>query len=273
MRIAASMSRTNGEMIKYLQGGLAHKQKAIGERLRFAFDFLNSADLAVALDAYREFAKADYKDYMSMAKSLPPDTIAGWINNPKTAPYRLGLYASLLGHCGKTEHAKLLRTKIDEAIKNKNSSSMDGLLAGYIMLNSKEAWGFVQELLRDGKQDFLVSYTCVRTAAFLREQRPDLVPAKDLTSAILLVLENPDMADLGIEYLRKAKIWETTAQVLELHGKKAPGKNFDNELIRRSILRFALSSPDPRAAAFVKQMRTRDAEYVSLQEELLRLEP
>jgi hypothetical protein len=31
-----------------------------------------------------------------------------------------------------------------------------------------------------------------------------------------------------------------TAQILELYGKKSPGKNFDNDLVKRNILRFAL---------------------------------
>ena len=165
----------NSELIKYIQGAIACKEKAIGERLRYAFDFLNSSDREVAMDAYREFAIADYKDYMTMAKTLPGDKIAGWLKDPATPPFRYGLYSSLLGHCGTAEHAKLLRSKIEDSIKNK-SSDFDGLLAGYVMLQPKEAWDFVRSVLRDGKEDFLVRYACVRTASFLREQRPDLVP-------------------------------------------------------------------------------------------------
>ena len=259
------------DVIKYFQGAVALKDKSVSDRLRYCFDYLNSSDLDVSTDAYREFAIADYKDYKTLAKSLPADKIAGWLKDSRTPPFRYGLYSSLLGHCGTAEHAKLLRTMIGDAIKNK-SSDIDGLLAGYVMLQPKEAWAYVQSLLRDGKEDFLVRFSCVRVAGFLRDQRPDLVPAKDLTSAVATVLDYPDMADIGIDFLRKAKAWDRTDQILNLCGKKSPGKDYDNDFIKRAILRFALLSPEPRAAAFVKEMRGRNAEFVNNTEELLKLE-
>lgn len=100
----------DSDLVKYLKGAVSLKEKAPADRLRYCFDFLNSAEFDVAIDAYREFAKADYKDYKDMAKLLPAKTLAGWLNDPKTPPYRYGLYASLLGHCGNEEDGKLLRT-------------------------------------------------------------------------------------------------------------------------------------------------------------------
>src|SRR5581483_8999460 len=105
---------SDSELVRYLQGAVKLKDSPAPERLRYCFDFLNSAEIDVALDAYREFAKADYKEYMGIARKLPPETIAGWLKDPKTPPYRYGLYASLLGHCGKPEHAQLLRSMIDD---------------------------------------------------------------------------------------------------------------------------------------------------------------
>lgn len=261
----------DGDMIKYFRGAVAKAERPIGERLRFAFDYLNSSDLNVATDAFREFAIADYKDYMTMAKELPPDRIAGWLTDPKTQPYRYGLYGSLLGHCGTPEHARMLRKKIEDCIKAK-TTDIDGLLAGYVMISPREAWSYVQELLRDSDGDFLVRYACVRTATFLRDQRADLVGKKDLIEAVKLVLETPDMADIGIEFLRKSEAWDCTAQVLGLCGKKLPGKDFDNDFIKRAILRFALRCPDERARVFVQDMRSRNPEFVSITEELLKLE-
>ena len=50
---------------------MALSKAPLGERLRLCFDFLNSTDLEVSMDAYREFARADYNDYKGMAKALP----------------------------------------------------------------------------------------------------------------------------------------------------------------------------------------------------------
>src|SRR6266850_7470325 len=140
--------QADGEMVKYLSGGLTLKDKSPGDKLRYCFDFLNSPEFAVALDAYREFARADYKEYKDMAKKLDPKVLAAWLEDPKTPPYRYGLYASLLGHCGTAEHAKLLRKMIDDPEKSKGSG-IDGMLASYIMLEPKEAWAYLTEEILD----------------------------------------------------------------------------------------------------------------------------
>ena len=76
------------------------------------------------IDAYREFAQAPYDDYKDMASALPADTIVGWLESPKTAPYRYGLYASLLGHAGGKQpekYGKVLKGMIDDPEKRKGS--------------------------------------------------------------------------------------------------------------------------------------------------------
>jgi len=126
----------DSDMVKYIQGALAAKDKNIGERLRYCFDYLQSPELEVSLDAYREFARASYDEYRGMAKALPAEKIAGWLSDPKTPPYRYGLYASLLGHCGNLEHAKLLHKMLTDG--RRQSSGVDGIMAGYVMLLHKE---------------------------------------------------------------------------------------------------------------------------------------
>ncbi len=255
------------EMVKYLKGAVGMKDKAPPERLRYYFDFLNSGDFEVGIDAYREYAKADYKDYKEMAKTLPVDTLAAWLRDPKTPAFRYGLYASLLGHCGKDEHAKLLRAMIDDPEKRKGSG-IDGILAAYVMLQPKEAWAYLDDLLKDSKQDFLMRYAGLRTLRFLWDQRPDLISKGDLVQGMALVLKQSDMADFAIEDLRKWKRWEMTEPILDLFGKKT----HDIPVVRRAILRYALQCPAPRAVAFVREQRKRDADWVKDTEELLKFE-
>lgn len=256
-----------GEMVQYLEGAVKLEKSPAPERLRYCFDYLNSADFDVAMDAYREFAKADYKEYQGMAKKLPPDVIAGWLKDPKTPPYRYGLYASLLGHCGGPEHAKLLRSMIDDPEKRKGSG-VDGLLAAYVMLQPKEGWVYLQDMLKNEKQEFMFRYACLRTLRFLWDQRNDLVPQKELVGGMALVLDQPDMADFGIEDLRRWQRWEMTDQVIGLFGQKT----HNIPVVKRAVLRFALASPDPKARDFVQRQRERDLDWVRDTEELLKLE-
>src|SRR5262249_7263558 len=67
-----------------------------------------------------------------------------------------------------------------------------------------------------------------------------------------------DLADLAIEDLRRWQLWDLTDDVLAQYGKKS----HDAPLMRRAIIRYALSCPKPQAAAFIIQRRRDDAEAV-----------
>lgn len=258
----------NSSLTKYLKGALALQDKKPGERLRYFFDYLNSPELEIALDSYREFAKADYKDYRDMAKTLPSATIVSWINDPKTPVYRLGLFSSLLGHCGGPEEGKLLRKAIDDPEKRKGSG-VDGMMAGLVMIDGKDGWDFLSARMLDPKQDFQFRYSVFRTAKFLWNDRPDVVPKESLVKSLGGLVQVRDMSDFAIDELRRWKQWQYTQPILDLWGQKG----FELNVIRRAITRFAMRSPEPAAQTFLADLRKRDPEWVQDVEDLLKLEP
>ena len=265
----------DSEMLRYIDGMVKVKAKTQGERLRYAFDFLNSPESDVSTDAYREFARSDYADYKEMAKTLPADKLAGWLKDPKTPAYRYSLYASLLGHCGKVEHAKQLRAMMDEMFADKTKGSgMHGLLAGYIMLEPEKGWNYVKNLVKDEDKYFLARYTGLQTMRFMYESRPDLrdkdatAARKEIIQGVLGAMTVNDIADFAVEDLRKWKRWECCDQVLGMFGQK----NFNTSTIRKSILRYALQCPNDAAKKFVEQQRAREPEWVADTKELLELE-
>jgi len=255
-----------GDLVQYLKGAAALKDAPPAQRLRFCFDFLNSRDSEASVDAFVEFSNAQFADYKEMAKKLPAEKLASWLRDPKTPPDRFGLYASLLGQCGKPEHGRLLRELIDDPDKNKYG--LDGVLFGYVSLQPEAGWKQITGLLKDGKQEFMVRYAALRAVRSLSERRPDVVPKKDLVDALALLLDHSDMADFAIEDLRKWKRWEMTDRILALFGQKS----HEAKVIKRAILRFALASPLTSAADFVQAQRSRDPEWVRDSEEFLRLE-
>jgi hypothetical protein len=259
--------QADSDMVKYLKGALAVKDKDISTRLGFYFDYLDNRELEISNDAYKEFGNADYKDYRDLAKKLPPDKIAKWLEDPNTPAYRYGLYASMLGHCGTDKHAQLLRKMLDDPQK-RNGSGVDGILAGYAMLNPKEGWAYIQGLLKDSSKEFMLRYAALRAARFFWDSRPDVIEKKGLVDGVCDLLDQNDIADLAIEDLRKWGRWEVCERVLNLQEKKS----HDIPIIRRAILRYALSCPDPKAAAFVQACRKHDPEMVKDTEELLKLE-
>jgi hypothetical protein len=254
------------QIVEYLTKSIKLQDAPVGERLKVCVKYLTSPDYDVSMDAYREFAKADYKDYAGMAKTLDPEEIAGWLRDPKTPAYRYGLYGSLLGHCGKKEHGELLRQMIDDP--KKVGSGIDGLMAGYLLIARDKGLDYLKSVLGDERQSFDMRYAALRTVRFFSDQGPDVFAKKDLSGTAALALKHFDMADLAIEDLRRWQCWDVCGKVLPLFN----DKNYDLTVIRRAILRYALQCPSAEAQAFVKQQRQRDAEWVRDVEEILNLD-
>jgi len=261
-----------GELVEYLDGAIKLKGANVSKRLAYSFKFLNSKELEVSMDAFREFANANYSDYKDIAADFDAEKLVEWLNDPETPPYRYGLYASLLGHCGKVEHLGVLKNMLADP-KKRDSSGIDGVFAGYVFLlhkhhKDKDALNYLRGTLGDGEQDFMMRWTALKTLRFVRENRPDILAKKDITDAVALGMKHKDMADFAVEDLRKWQCWEMTPQVLDLFKKPSHKAN----VIRRSILRFALQAPTAEAQAFVAEQRKVNPKWVEETEELLKLE-
>ena len=263
----------DGEMLKYLEKITALKGQPQTVRLRNAFDFLTSPEIEVAMDAYREFARADYRDEREMAKKLDPNILAGWLKDKKTPAYKYGLYATLLGHCGNAKHAEFVMEMINDPEKRKNSG-LHGFMMSYCLLEPQKGWTFIKKLITSADEPFLVRYSGLQTVRFLYEVQTDVVnkdetaARKEIVQGVVGVLKVVDMCDFAIEDLRKWKRWECCDQVIGLFGQK----EFNRPIIHKSILRYALQCPTDAARRFVKEQRARDKEWVDETEDLLQLE-
>jgi len=260
--------KKGSDMPAYLKGALELKDAKMDRKLKFFFKYLDNDDAEISNDAYKFFANTDYRDYRETFKSLPREKVVKWLESDKTPSFRYGLYASMLGHCGKPEDAKVLRGMLEHPEK-KATSGVDGILAGYVMLQPKEGWEYVRGILKDPSKEFLMRYAALRTVRFLWEYRPDLVDKKRLAAGVAQLLDQSDIADLAVEDLRKWGVWNLADRVLELQKSEA----YKTPIVRRAVLRFALSCPaNKAAAAYVEEQRQKDPTAVRDAEELLKLE-
>jgi hypothetical protein len=253
-------------VVDYLRGAAALDPKDTSAALLYFFRYLDHADPDVAADAYLEFAKANDQQVGQVAKRLDPDKLYRLINDPQTQANRLGLYAFLLGGCGKDKEADLLRTMLDKP-SQKQLAAFDGILAGYIQLKPREGWELALNMIKDPKRPFLERYAVVQALRFYRGWKGDEIKP-EILRCFTLALPQGDLADLPIEDLRRWQWWELTNSVLALYGRethKAP-------LMRRAIIRYALSCPRQEALDFVKKARQDDPATVKDVEESLQFE-
>jgi hypothetical protein len=260
--------KADSKLPDYLKGAIDVKNKDSLTRLRYFFDYLESPDLVISSDAYVEFGYADYKDVRPLAEKLPADTLLKWLKDPNTRASRFGLYGLMIGHCGKPENAADLR-KLLEDPDRAYSSGLDGMFAGYTLLDPKAGWEYILAFVKDPKKDFAARYAALKTVRFFWEYRPDVVTHAQSLDAIRLLLAQADIADLPVEDLRKWGVWELTDEVLALAGKESHNVI---PIVNRAILKFALSAAphNKNAVAFVEAARAKDAKKVEFLEELIR---
>jgi hypothetical protein len=254
--------------VDYLNGLTKPDGKDRRKLLRYCADYLEHKDPTIAADAFLEFMKSPDKDIGDVAKHLSPKTLRGWLLDEKTTKDRLRLYGYLLGNCGGDEDARLLRGLVERFMKEENPPQVDGLLTGYTLLRPREGWEYVRALMKDSKPPFLIRFACIRSARFFHNTRPDVVSEKDILALMSLALDQPDMADIPIEDLRRWRCWTLTERILALDGKK----DYEGPLMERTVARYALACPLPEANRFIEDLRRKNPDLYRDTVELLELE-
>jgi hypothetical protein len=284
------------ELVDYLVGSVDVMKAPPAKRLGFYFGYLDHKDLNISGDAYKEFAAAPYKDVLAAANQFDAQRLVRWLTKDKDTPsYRIGLYGLLLGVCGKSEHAKMLRELVEDS-QLRPLTGVDGLLGGLCVLDRKFGPDYVVALLNDAKQDFNTRYAALRTVRFLLsddyvttqppasasggseaksslgsttgEGGPPTVDRTRILERCTPALFIADMADLIIDEFRKHQHWAPVNGILELYA----DPKFDLQVVRRAVIRYALKCPDPKAKSFVAGLRQSDPQLVADVEEILKFE-
>jgi hypothetical protein len=259
------------DIATYLKGATSLDEKDVPTRLEFFFPYMEHAEAEISTDAYKEFAAADAKDVLVFIEKTDRArmraSLEQWLRNPDTGAYKFGLYGYLLGLCGTPEDADVLLDLLNDPARGL-VSGIDGVLAGYITLQPKEGWSYLTELLNRPKSDFTRRYAALRTLRFFWEYPNPHISKKDVLTAMSVLLDQGDIADLAIEDLRKWQQWDQLDKVLSL----AKLESHAVPIVQRAILRYALSSEEDRAKSYVEEVRKKDPHRVKDVEELLRLD-
>ncbi|MCU0703644.1 MAG: hypothetical protein MUF18_06675 [Fimbriiglobus sp.] len=262
--------RAKSKLPEYLDEARKYQTAPVQQRLAFYFQHLEDDELFISSDAYMEFGNADYKDVKELAKSLPADTLLKWLKDPNTSAARHGLYGLLLGHCGKSEHAATLAKLLNDP-DAAPTLGLDGMFAGYVLLDPKAGWDLLANIAADRKREFTTRYAALRTVRFFHEHRSDVIPADKVMAAMKSLAEQDDIADIAIDDLRKWKAWDQSGFVFEL----AKRETHADPLVRRATLKFALlaaASGDKTAADYVDRIRKEKPKLVADAEALLESE-
>lgn len=254
------------EFVEYLAGAVQKVKAPPAEKLGFFFQYLDNEDQNISSDAYKEFANAPYSDVVAAAKSYSPDKLISWIQNKNTPSYQIGLFGCLLGTSGRKTDAHVLREIVSDP-EVRPLTGVDGLMGGYCILDPEHGPDYVLTMLADPKNDFNLRYAALRTVRFLLTEMPE-IDKKYIFDRMSVAITVPDISDLVIDEFRKNKVWEPSDKILALYGKP----EFDLQVIRRAVIRYALKCPTPAAEQFVANLRKSDPQLVADVEEILKFE-
>ncbi len=266
--------------LKQAPGPEAPKEK----RLRYFLKFLEYPDPLLATDAYSEFAKADYSDLVLIKDALPREKIRQWIKNPDTLASRLGLYGLMLGISGKKSDAELLEAKIlDDA--DKTRLGIDGIMGGYLLLTGDAGMDLLEKTkIKNPKAPIADVHAAMAAFRFLWQYGQGVIPKDRLRSAMRLLVDRPDVADMAIADLARWQDWSVQDRLMEIYKKGNPDNPLGEITVRRAVIRYMIAgtldgtdnpTPPPHVANAKKHLealRKLDPRTVENFERLMRRE-
>jgi hypothetical protein len=251
------------QFVTYLKGTLGRKQENKVDRLKFFFDHLDSENLEISNDAYREFSFAAYpevRDLIAKHREAVRTKLLQWLHNRDAHIARLGLLGMMLGLAGKPEDVSLLRDTLQDT---QVATGIDGMLAGYVMLDRKAGWEYLVQTLRDNKLPFHRRHAALRTLRFFLREHTDFVPTQQIWAACSLLLDDTGLADLALNEMRQGNYWGQLDRILTLEQKPS----HQTPIILKAILQYMLRCPDEKAKQYVARMRQTAPERVRTAEE------
>jgi hypothetical protein len=253
-------------VVEYAKAAAAATDADPAKQLGFFFRHLDHAQPAVAADAFLEFAKAADADILKAAPAFDRAKLRTLIAAPATPTERLGVFSFLLGSCGTADDAAFLASMLTpNPPSDRASAAFGGLLAGYILLKPQDGWAFTAAVLADERRGYADRLSAVNTVRFFQVTRPAESKPHVLRCCAAL-LPCGDLADQAVEDLRRWGYWDLTADVLAQFTKPTHAA----PIVRRAIVRYALTCPADDARRFVASLRQTDPRLVADVEEMLR---
>jgi hypothetical protein len=237
-------------------------------RLNFFSRFLEHPNPLLADDAYLEFGHATYDQTAEVADHLSMSELRRWLADPQVPPERKGFYSLALGfaktEADRAQNRRLLRERI-MAPANDFRAGFDGVLAGYLLLDGSRALKLIESrYLADLKAADGDVRGALKALGFYHDFGHDGRPER-IAAAVARVLERPEFAAEAITDLARWNDWAVAAQVASLYERKG----YADPFVRRSIVGYLKTCPEPQAAAALDDLRRLDPKGVADAEKYL----
>jgi len=255
-----------GQAAAYLDQ-LPHAPREPAERLAFFLPYTDSSDALVATDAYAEFARAPFADYVAIRPHLDRAWLLERIRGRETSTRKRTLYLMLLGACGTSDDASQLAESLRSREKL-HRPSLHAAIACYLKLAGADGLPLIEQLFLPGEDaEWAETYSAIIAIRFCGEEF-DTIPRKRLLWALRPLLLRPQYADFVIPDFARWQDWSVIEPLCTLFRELQDGGRDDRATasILTSVVQYLHACPLPEAAARLEELRriapqsVRDAE-------------
>lgn len=227
------------------------------KRLKFFLNRLEDADEVIASDAYDEFARAPYDEVLAIQGEYNKGELLQWMQNEEIPMSRRRLYFMLLGVCGGSDEAPIVKRLVSKAIEHEETG-LDSMIACYLSLAGADGLPFIeQKLLANHESGYSQTYSAIMALRF-HGTDSDVIEQKRIVKSFRLLLDRPSLADLIIPDLARWKDWESADVLAKLFKEATP----ENRFIRVPIVVYMQLCPLPKAEGYLEEFRKLDAKSV-----------
>ena len=253
---------------QYVADAPSPKRPAV-ERLEYFLRFLEAPDQTISNDAYGEFANAPWEEIVLVKAKLDRKKLSGWVASPDTHPTRLGLYGLLLGLCGNSDDAEMMKKKIEEPAGMDYRLGIDGVICGYLLLTGETGLDLIDRIkLQDKNAGKEETYSAIRAVRFMGDFGAGRISMKRVGESMREVLNRPEFADLAIADLARWKDWSIHERLASLYAK--PG--YDDVRTKKAIICFLVvaTKAKPDVQVSLDKLRKQDPKFVKETEAFFR---
>ena len=224
------------------------------ERLLIALAHLEDQEKTLRTDAYDEFAWAPFEEVRKLGPQLQPDDLVKRIADPAIQSQNVRLYCTLLGVCGKPQHAAALEVMLRSG-KQQFTPSIDAMVAAYLRLKGVEGLPVIEQLfLTSESPDDATKANATINALRFHGQEPDVIPRERIVELMRKLLDRPQLAarvllDLA-RWNQKPEDWRDIDRVAALFV-NAKG---DTLWVREPAVGYLVECPLPEAKAQLEKL-------------------
>ncbi len=227
------MRRPAEAMVNHLTKLALLANKGMDERLGYLFGLLDSTDVFVAEDAYKEFGKASYSQTRLARHRFDRAKLRHWLTHDSPIPpLRLSLVGFLLGLAGSQEDVPFLV----DLVRNPTPRiqlGYDGVVGGLLVLDPAAGLSLASDIVSQEKLPITRRRLALSAIVFFEDEHAHEIDRTKI-AGLIHSMNEPELAATIIDLYRRLQNWDHTERIAQ---------QLTDPRCQEAVVRYLLTCP------------------------------